>query len=75
MKGDYRVVSDGTPVGTHVFGPNGHELKYVRAISWYMDASGHSRATIDVPATLEIEVPESDTMIVSTPESRDEHGG
>lgn len=55
---DYRIVSDGTPAGTRVFGPGGREVKYVRSVTWAIDADGTTSAHLEVLASIEATVPQ-----------------
>lgn len=51
-----KVVSDGTPGGTHVYDENGEELKMmISAVAWRIEANGFGVLTIECPMT-EIDV-------------------
>ena len=43
-----RIVSNGLPMGTHVYDDRGEEVKHVISVSWRIDANG--------PAIVELEV-------------------
>lgn len=45
-----KLVSDGTPSGTHVYDENGDELKMmISAVTWRCEANGVGFLTIECP--------------------------
>ncbi|GAA7757436.1 hypothetical protein ACUXAV_000653 [Cupriavidus metallidurans] len=64
--GRYKIISDGTATGTHLFDPDGKDItRHCTSIEWKVEADGFGIATVkysfvdvNVEAVLEVEVGE-----------------
>lgn len=51
-----KIISDGTPYGTHIFNEDGTEIKGVTEITWHIDASDDTAIATLKFAFVQVEV-------------------